>query len=95
MDEATEREFIKRLRSWSAERTVVVATHRMRVLELVQRIVVVESGQIVLDGSKEEVLNTLRGVKKTVAPNGVRRKMPETKPAAAVNNFPFKTTQEV
>jgi len=95
MDEATEREFIKRLRSWSAERTVVVATHRMRVLELVQRIVVVESGQIVLDGSKEEVLNTLRGVKKTVAPNGVRRKMPETKPAAAVNSFPFKTTQEV
>lgn len=95
MDEATERQFIARFQSWSAERTVVVATHRMRVLELVQRIIVVESGQVVLDGSKEEVLNTLRGVNKVVPPNGLRRKMPEKKPAATVAGFPFKSTEEV
>ncbi|MFK3777609.1 type I secretion system permease/ATPase [Agrobacterium sp. NPDC089420] len=95
MDEATERQFIARFQSWSAERTVVVATHRMRVLELVQRIVVVESGQVVLDGSKEEVLNTLRGVNKVVPPNGIRGKAPQRKPAAAVAGFPFKTTEEV
>lgn len=95
MDEATERQFITRFRPWSTERTVVVATHRMRVLELVQRIIVVENGQIVLDGGKEEVLNTLRGVKKIVPPNGVRRKTPEKKPVATVTGFPFKTTQEV
>ncbi|MCI9868679.1 type I secretion system permease/ATPase [Rhizobium skierniewicense] len=95
MDEASERHFITRFRSWSAERTVIVATHRMRVLELVQRVIVVENGQIILDGSKEGVLNTLRGVNKIASPNGVRRKMPEKKPAAAMAGFPFKTTQEV
>ncbi|QKJ94702.1 type I secretion system permease/ATPase [Agrobacterium pusense] len=95
MDEATERQFITRFKSWGKERTIVVATHRMRVLELVERIIVVESGQIVLDGSKEEVLNTLRGVKKIVPPNGVRRKLSEKKTVATVAGFPFKTTQEV
>lgn len=95
MDEATERQFITRFKSWGKDRTIVVATHRMRVLELVERIVVVENGQIVLDGSKEEVLNTLRGVKKIVPPNGVRRKLSEKKTVAAVAGFPFKTTQEV
>ncbi|EKJ93209.1 type I secretion system ATPase [Bradyrhizobium lupini HPC(L)] len=95
MDEATERQFIARFKSWGKEKTIVVATHRMRVLELVERIIVVENGQIVLDGSKEEVLNTLRGVKKIVPPNGVRRKLPEKKTVATVAGFPFKTTQEV
>ncbi|MBP2614193.1 type I secretion system permease/ATPase [Agrobacterium pusense] len=95
MDEATERQFITRFKSWGKDRTIVVATHRMRVLELVERIVVVENGQIVLDGSKEEVLNTLRGVKKIVPPNGVRRNLSEKKTVAAVAGFPFKTTQEV
>lgn len=95
MDEATERQFITRFKSWGKEKTIVVATHRMRVLELVERIIVVENGQIVLDGSKEEVLNTLRGVKKIVPPNGVRRKLSEKKTVATVAGFPFKTTQEV
>ncbi|MBW9061578.1 type I secretion system permease/ATPase [Agrobacterium pusense] len=95
MDEATERQFIARFKSWGKDRTIVVATHRMRVLELVERIIVVENGQIVLDGSKEEVLNTLRGVKKIVPPNGVRRKLSEKKTVATVAGFPFKTTQEV
>ncbi|WP_280171479.1 type I secretion system permease/ATPase [Agrobacterium pusense] len=95
MDEATERQFIARFKSWGKDRTIVVATHRMRVLELVERIIVVENGQIVLDGSKEEVLNTLRGVKKIVPPNGVRRKLSEKKTVATVADFPFKTTQEV
>lgn len=95
MDEASERQFIARFRVWSAERTVIVATHRMRVLELVQRVIVVENGQIVLDGKKEEILNTLRGVNKVVPPSNLRRKMPEKKPAATVAGFPFKTTQEV
>lgn len=95
MDEASERQFIARFRAWSAERTVIVATHRMRVLELVQRVIVVENGQIVLDGKKEEILNTLRGVNKVVPPSNVRGKMPERKPAATAAGFPFKTTQEV
>lgn len=61
MDEATERHFIERFGEWSASRTVVIATHRMRVLELVERIVVVHSGAIKLDQPKHAALLTMQG----------------------------------
>jgi len=64
MDEATERHFIEQFAKWSAGRTVVIATHRMRVLELVQRLIVMENGQIALDDSKERGLQTLLGMSK-------------------------------
>jgi len=62
MDEATERQFIKRFLSCCEGRTVIIATHRMRVLELVSRLIVVENGQIALDDSKESGLLKLRGL---------------------------------
>lgn len=61
MDEATERHFIERFGEWSASRTVVIATHRMRVLELVERIVVVHNGAIKLDQPKHTALLTMQG----------------------------------
>lgn len=61
MDEATERQFIERFALWSAGRTVVIATHRMRVLDLVDRVIVLEQGAVALDGPREQVLKTLRG----------------------------------
>lgn len=94
MDEATERQFIARFQTWSAGRTVVVATHRMRVLDLVQRIVVVEGSQVALDGSKEEVLNTLRGVTKVVSPKDNRAKTTGSVDSNAVAGFPLKTVKE-
>src|SRR5690606_5110104 len=68
MDEATERQFIQQFAQWSAGRTVVIATHRTRVLELVERLIVVENGQIALDDAKERGLQTLLGVSKVEAP---------------------------
>lgn len=58
MDDAAERHFIQRFGDWSLGRTVVIATHRMRVLDAVSRIVVVDGGRIVLDGAKDAVLDT-------------------------------------
>ena len=63
MDEATERHFIKHFGAWAKGRTVVVATHRMRMLELVDRIIVVDNGKVVLDNSKDKALLVLRGLK--------------------------------
>ena len=60
MDDAAERNFIARFREWSALRTVVIATHRTRALELVDRLIVVEGGRIVADGPRDEVLERLR-----------------------------------
>lgn len=62
MDEATERHFIRHFGAWSQNRTVVVATHRMRVLELVDRIIVIDNGTVVLDDAKDRALLVLRGL---------------------------------
>jgi len=62
MDEATERHFIRQFLSWSQDKTVIVATHRMRVLELVDRLIVVENGVIAMDERKDVGLKKLRGI---------------------------------
>ena len=67
MDEGAERHFIERLRTWSANRTLVVATHRMRMLDIVDRVIVVDGGGIVLDGPRDEILATMRGARKAAA----------------------------
>ena len=41
-------------------KTIVVVTHRMSMLELVDRIIVLSNGSVVLDGEKDEVLMKLR-----------------------------------
>lgn len=66
MDEATERHFISRFKAWSADRTVIVATHRMRALDLVQRVLVVDNARLVLDEGKDDALKRLSGVQKVV-----------------------------
>ncbi|HEY0596875.1 type I secretion system permease/ATPase [Sphingopyxis sp.] len=60
MDEATERLFIERFKPWSRDRTVVIATHRMRVLDLVDRIIVIHNGAIALDEPKAAALRTMQ-----------------------------------
>ncbi|SUH07651.1 type I secretion protein, ATP-binding protein [Salmonella enterica subsp. enterica] len=60
LDEHTEREFIQRLHQWLGNRTLVVATHRVPILELVERIVVLKEGQLVMDAPKAQALNADR-----------------------------------
>ncbi|WP_420893914.1 hypothetical protein [Sphingomonas paucimobilis] len=67
MDETSERQFIDRFRDWSRDRTVVVATHRMRVLDLVDRIIIIDNGQILLDQSKDAALETMRSAGRSQA----------------------------
>jgi ATP-binding cassette subfamily C protein LapB len=62
MDEATERHFLQEFARWSAGRTVIIATHRMRVLELVDRLIVMDGGRIALDDAKDRALQALLGV---------------------------------
>lgn len=61
MDEATERNFIRQFKEWSIGRTVVIATHRMRVLDVAERMLVVDNGMITLDDTKENALRRLAG----------------------------------
>ena len=60
LDEHTEREFIQRLSQWLGNRTLIVATHRVPVLELVERVVVLKEGMLVMDAPKAQALNNSR-----------------------------------
>ncbi|MGG4605916.1 type I secretion system permease/ATPase [Paenalcaligenes sp. Me131] len=59
MDDTSERHFIKHLHDWVADRTLVMATHKLRMLELVDRILVISNGKIVMDDKKQIVLEKL------------------------------------
>lgn len=61
MDEGAERLFIDRFAHWSQGKTLLIATHRMRVLDLVDRVIVVQDGRIVLDKPKADALRTMQG----------------------------------
>ncbi|WP_283420143.1 type I secretion system permease/ATPase [Sphingopyxis sp. Geo48] len=57
MDSQTEQLFVHRLRTAiPADQTLILATHRMAVLNLVDRLIVMDNGRIVADGPRDEIL---------------------------------------
>ena len=40
-------------------KTVVIATHRGQILDLVERVIILDSGKLVADGKKEEILKNI------------------------------------
>lgn len=68
MDEGTERQFLTALNTWADQRSLIIATHRMSVLRIVQRIIVVDSGRIVLDEARDAALARLTPKKPAAAP---------------------------
>ncbi|ENV68357.1 type I secretion system permease/ATPase [Acinetobacter towneri] len=56
LDDVTEKQLINHLHTWLGQKTLVIATHRRAVLELVDRIIVLQDGKIVMDGSKQQIL---------------------------------------
>ncbi len=61
MDAQSEVAFLRQLKEASGHCTLLMVTHRPAVLELVQRVVVVDGGRVVLDGPKDQVLAALSG----------------------------------
>ena len=57
IDDIGEKILIDHLKLWLGQKTLVVATHRRAVLELVDRIIVVSEGKIVMDGPRDQILN--------------------------------------
>jgi len=61
MDQTTEKVLRERLKVIMKNRTVIIATHRASLLELVDTLMVVEAGELVAFGSKEDVTAILNG----------------------------------
>ena len=60
MDHSSEEEFKRNIAAYSQGKTLIVITHRTSLLELVNRIIVIDAGKIVADGAKEQVVEALR-----------------------------------
>ena len=67
MDFSTESLFIKKMETYSEDKTMVIVTHRMSLLSLAKRVIVMDQGRIVADGPKEAVLEALNSGKLSVA----------------------------
>ena len=57
IDDVSEKILIQHLKQWLGHRTLVVATHRPAVLQLVDRIIVIHEGKIIKDGPRDAILN--------------------------------------
>jgi ATP-binding cassette subfamily C protein LapB len=55
MDTGTEKGVIERLKAWNGDRTIVMVTHRNTLLELADRVLVIDQGQVVADTTPEKL----------------------------------------
>lgn len=60
MDNATEERLKQRLASISANKTLLLVTHRASMLSLVDRLIIVDRGRIIADGPKGSVMEALK-----------------------------------
>lgn len=63
LDNQSEAKLIKNLKKYTKDKTLLVVTHKLALLHLVDRIIVVDNGMITLDGPKDEVMQKLQGGK--------------------------------
>jgi ATP-binding cassette subfamily C protein LapB len=59
LDQSTEAELLAKLKDNLPGKTTLLITHKLNLLALVDKIIVVKDGQIYLSGNKEQVLNHL------------------------------------
>jgi ATP-binding cassette subfamily C protein LapB len=59
MDNASESRFRDRLLQIIADKTLILVTHRSSMLQLVDRLIVLDGGKVVADGPKQKVLESL------------------------------------
>lgn len=59
MDHSTEDGLKKRLADYAKDRTMLLVTHRNSLLDLVDRLIVIDRGTIVADGPKKQVIEAL------------------------------------
>lgn len=60
MDHSTEETVRQRLALATKDKTVLIVTHRTALLDLVERLIVIDAGRIVADGPKDRVVAALR-----------------------------------
>ena len=60
MDNASETRFRQRLIQTLTGKTLVLITHRSSLLDLVDRLIIIDAGKIIADGAKKDVIEALK-----------------------------------
>ncbi len=64
LDQTLESTLVDRLQTWLDGRTAIIATHRVPILALTDRTMILQNGRLTVDGPKDEVLAHLQKAKK-------------------------------
>ena len=59
LDQTLETTLVSRLQGWLEGRTAIIATHRVPILALTERTVILHGGRLAVDGPREQVLAQL------------------------------------
>jgi ATP-binding cassette subfamily C protein LapB len=71
MDSTREADFVSRLDAYCGrERTLIVATHRMSLLSLVDKVLVLDGGKLALAGTRDKVMEELQKMQARAKPVG-------------------------
>ena len=60
MDNSTESILLKRLKLATHDKTVILVTHKTSMLDLVDRVIIIDQGKVIIDGEKELVMKKLQ-----------------------------------
>ena len=68
LDQTLETTLVSRLRTWLDGRTAIIATHRVPILQLTTRTVILQNGKLAVDGPRDAVLAHLMKSQPAAAP---------------------------
>lgn len=63
MDFSTESKFIEKMQDYAKQKTLLIVTHRMSLLTLVDRVIVLDQGRVVADGQRDAILEAINSGK--------------------------------
>ena len=70
LDQTLETTLVSRLKIWLEGRTAIIATHRIPILQLTARTIILQNGRLVVDGPRDAVLAHLNGTPATTPAQG-------------------------
>ena len=62
MDQSTEKLVIDNLNTYFSDQTVILVTHRMSLLKMVDRVIAIDEGKVTVDGNKDDIVAKLKGL---------------------------------
>ena len=62
MDQSTEKLVIDNLNKYFSDQTVILVTHRMSLLKMVDRVIAIDEGKVTVDGNKDDIVAKLKGL---------------------------------